>query len=97
MIQIVSERQFANAAERVKKERLLVQMAGFRHYRVTNRAKGTVYNVYFSVSRNGRRFGACGCPAGYPMDGRRVPMVCKHLYAALGLHLALMAQRPTSH
>lgn len=97
MIEIVSERQFANAAERVKKERLLVQQAGFRHYRVTNRSKGTAYDVYFSRGRKGKKFGACNCPAGYPMDGRRVPKVCKHLYAALGLHIALMSQAQTSH
>ncbi len=95
MIQIVNERQFVNAAARIKKERMLVQVAGFRRYFVTNKAKGTRYEVFFSVNRHGQRFGACNCPAGYPMDGRRAPMVCKHLYVALSLHLALMSQ--TSH
>lgn len=46
MIQIVSERQFANAAVRIKKERMLVQVAGFRRYWVTNKAKGTRYEVF---------------------------------------------------
>jgi hypothetical protein len=97
MIQIVSEHQFTNAAIRAQKERMLVQPAGFRRYYVTNKAKGTRYEVFFTVSRDGRRFGTCNCPAGYPMHRQRIPQVCKHLYVALSLHLALMSNRQTSH
>jgi hypothetical protein len=97
MIQILNERQFVNAAARVQKERMLVQRAGFRRYFVTNKAKGTRYEVFFSRRRDGKKFGACNCPAGYPMDGRRAPQICKHLYVALSLHIALMSQEPTSH
>ncbi len=98
MIQIVNERQFVNAAAaRIKKERMLVQRAGFRRYFVTNKAKGTKYEVFFSVNCHEQRFGACICPASYPMDGRRAPQVCKHLYVALSFHLALMSEQPTSH
>jgi hypothetical protein len=97
MIQIINERQFVNAAARVKKERMLVQVGGFRRYFVTNKTKGTRYEVFFTVTRDGRRFGSCNCRAGYPMNEREIPKVCKHLYVALSLHIALMSRRVTSH
>jgi hypothetical protein len=94
MIQIQNASQFTNAAARCQKERMLVRVKGFRSYTVTNRTNGRTYEVFFSIL-NGKRFGACNCAAGYPMNSTRAPKVCKHLYAALGLHIALMSQ--TSH
>jgi hypothetical protein len=81
MIQIHSPNQFTSAAERARKERMMVRARGFRQYEVTNRSKGNSYTVYFS-KLNGKFFGTCTCEAGLPMKGNRVPMVCKHLYAA---------------
>lgn len=95
MIQITSENQFKSAAVRAQRERMLVQLAGFRRYMVTNKTNGRTYEVFFS-KLDGKKFGACSCPAGYPPFQDRAPMVCKHLYVALGLHIALMESQ-TSH
>lgn len=92
MIQIQNKRQFTKAQERAKKERMLVSPAGFRHYYVTNRANGHRYEVSFSIL-NGKKFGACNYEAGYPMNSRHVPMVCKHLFAALLVHTSLVKAR----
>lgn len=92
MIQIQSKAQFSNAIERAKKERMLVSMIRFREYAVLNRSNGRRYVVMFEV-RDGMKFGACSCEAGSPMRGNRRPMVCKHLLAALTVHMSLMAQR----
>jgi hypothetical protein len=81
MIQIHSTSQFERAAERARKERQFVQLAGFRQFKVTNREKGTQYTVFFS-KLNGKFFGTCNCAAGTPMHGNRVPLVCKHLFAS---------------
>jgi hypothetical protein len=75
---------------------MLVQPIGFRSYRVTSRKKGTSYEVFFSIL-NGKRFGACNCAAGYPMNSRREPMVCKHLYAALLLNGVLASRAHVAH
>ncbi len=89
MIQITGQKQFTKAAERAKRERMLVQPAGFRHFYVTNRSNGRRYEVSFSVL-HGKKFGACNCAAGYPMNSRRAPMVCKHLFSALLVHTSLI-------
>jgi hypothetical protein len=96
MIEIQGEHQFTKAAERAREERMLVQPAGFRRYYVTNKAKGCRYEVFFSVL-SGKRFGACNCAAGYPMDSRRAPQICKHLFAALLVHTSLVKLRHMSH
>ncbi len=92
MIQIQSKTQFTKAIERAKKERMLVSMLRFRDYSVLNRSNGRRYVVMFEVV-NGKKFGTCSCEAGSPMRGNHLPMVCKHLLAALTVHTALMAQR----
>jgi hypothetical protein len=72
---------------------MLVKPTGFRRYEVTNRHNGHRYEVFFSIL-SGKKFGACNCEAGYPMNSRHVPMVCKHLFAALLVHTSLVrAQR----
>ncbi len=91
MIQIQRREQFTKAIERARKERI-VQPLRFREYVVTNRTRGTRYVVMFEVV-NGKKFGTCSCEAGSPMHGNRVPIVCKHLLAALTVHTALMSQR----
>jgi hypothetical protein len=81
MIQIHSASQFERAAERARREKQFVQLAGFRQFKVTNREKGTQYEVFFS-RLNGKFFGTCTCAAGTPMREYQVPLVCKHLFAA---------------
>ena len=81
MIEIKSAEQFRSAQERGIRERMMVRARGFRQYEVTNRSKGNTYTVFFS-KLNGKFFGTCNCEAGLPMKGNRVPMVCKHLWAA---------------
>ena len=94
MIQIQGRQQFTKAQERAKRDRLLVRVAGFRRYMVTNRATGRTYEVFFSIL-NGKKFGACNCEAGYPMNSKRAPVVCKHLFAALLVHTSLMKAQIT--
>jgi hypothetical protein len=98
MIQITrhSERQFARAAERAKRERMLVQPAGYRRYFVTNRRNGHKYEVFF-CQLNGKRFGACNCEAGYPMNSRHVPVPCKHLWAALVINTVIASRAHVGH
>jgi hypothetical protein len=95
MIQITGKKQFTKAAERARRERMLVQPAGFRRYYVTNKSNSHRYEVFFSIM-NGKKFGACNCEAGYPMNSRHVPMVCKHLFSALLVHTSLVKAQ-TSH
>ena len=57
-------------------------------YTVENQSKGSTYRVRL-LSVNGKAFGNCNCIAGRPERGDEVPMVCKHLYAAAVLHVAL--------
>ena len=96
MIQIQRPEQFAKAAGRARKERMFVRRTGERRYDVTNRKNSHRYTVNFYVM-NGKRFGECNCEAGMPMHGNHVPLVCKHLAAALSLHLALAAQKHVGH
>ena len=96
MIEITGKAQFADAIERARKERVLVQPLRFREYAVTNRSNGHRYFVSFEV-RNGKRFGTCSCEAGTPMRGNHVPLVCKHLLAAVTVHVGLMRQQLRGH
>jgi hypothetical protein len=93
MIQIQSRKQFKNAAARAQKERMHVSRYESGVYQIVNRAKGHTYLVRFE-RRNGSVFGICTCEAGMPSAGRnRVPMVCKHLFAAVIFHNAVNAMR----
>lgn len=85
MIQINSQDQLASAIERAKAADLFVSFVRFRQFRVTNRENGNTYNVNFFV-REGRRFGHCDCKGGERF-------VCKHLAAALAVHVGIAAQR----
>ena len=85
MIQINSTEQMQRAIERAREADLFVSFIRFRQFRVTNRANGHTYNVNFFVC-GGRRFGHCDCKGGERF-------VCKHLAAALAVHLGIAAQR----
>jgi uncharacterized Zn finger protein len=87
MIELRSTEQLASAIERAHRDakNLSVQVTSTsRQYRVTNRAKGTTYTVDFFL-RNGKRLGHCSCKAGTNH------IACKHVAAALGLHLYIAA------
>lgn len=88
MIQIQREGQFANAMRRAKTEGMHVRPTGQLTYEVTNKTRGTRYRVRF-VSINGKPFGQCSCAAGTPTHADQAPLVCKHLFAAVTVHLAL--------
>lgn len=94
MIQIQNARQFTKAAERARRERMFVRPTAAREYVVVNRSKGNAYMVSFTLL-NGKRFGSCSCAAGTPCNSTRVPVVCKHLAAAVTVHLALAQMRTT--
>lgn len=90
MIQIQSAQQLSKAAERARKGHLFVQQTTIsRQYRVTNRDTGAQYTVDFFL-RNGKRFGHCTCKAGMSNQA------CKHLSAAVALHVCLAAIRHQS-
>lgn len=73
------------AISRAKASRLFVQATSqFRVYVVTNRKSGTRYIVNFAVRTDGTKIGRCSCPA---------TTLCKHLAAALPLHLHIAKQR----
>ena len=92
MIQITGGNQFRNATARLRKERMKVRRHEAGKYDVTNTAKNHNYMVSF-IRISGRIFGTCTCAAGLPMDRARVPMVCKHLAAAVIYHNALNNMR----
>ena len=91
MIQIQSREQFRKAAERVSKERMSVRRYERGVYEVTNKAHGTTYLVRF-LRLGANVFGKCTCEAGTPSTERQ-PMVCKHLFAAVITHRALVRMR----
>ena len=88
MIQIQRRQQFTRASARARKERMFVRPLDATRYAVSNRSKGTTYTVRF-VSINSRPFGQCSCEAGTPSRADQVPMVCKHLAAAVTVHVGL--------
>ncbi len=92
MIQIIGGNQFRNAAARLQRERMKVKRHEAGRYDVTNTAKNHNYLVSFTKI-NERVFGTCTCEAGMPMKGNRVPIVCKHLAAAVIFHNAINAAR----
>ena len=85
MIRIDSQDQLAKAIERAKAADLFVSFVRFRQFRVTNRENGNTYNVNFYV-RDGRRFGHCDCQGGERF-------ACKHLAAALAVHVGIASMR----
>jgi hypothetical protein len=92
MIQIQRPEQFTNALKRADKERQFVRRYEPSVYEVTNRAQGHSYLVRFE-RLNGQTFGTCTCEVGTPSHGQRVPLVCKHLFAAVLFVRALRSMR----
>jgi hypothetical protein len=97
MIQIQRPAQFTSAAERISKEKMSVRLYEPLLYEVTNKAKAHTYLVRFE-RMNGQTFGTCTCEAGSPSRGQRMPLVCKHLFAAVLFIRALrQMRRQVSH
>lgn len=85
MIEIRSLKQFDKAKARASAGKLsAITSTLFRQYRVTNEETGAVYRVDFYRNNEGRRFATCECKGG--QGGH----ICKHMAAALPLHLAIM-------
>lgn len=85
MIQITSLKQFNRAKLRASAGKLTVaQSTLLRQYRVTNEEKGVTYRVDFYKAVDGRKYATCECA------GAKAGFICKHMGAALPVHLELM-------
>ncbi len=98
MIQIQRREQFERAAERLTKEPQSIRRHEPGLWIVTNKQKGHSYPVRIE-RQDGKTFVTCGCEAGTPHYGRRVPQVCKHAAALIIFLRAVRAMRAaiTSH
>lgn len=97
MIQVQRPEQFARAAERLRTEPQTIRRHERDLYIITNKVKGHAYAARVT-HRDGKTFIQCGCEAGTPTKGKRVPVVCKHM-AALGIFLRAVRsmRRASSH
>jgi hypothetical protein len=85
VIQITTLRQFDRAKLRASAGKLTVSPSTLlRQYRVTNEEKGVTYRVDFYKASDGRKFATCECA------GAQGGHVCKHMGAALPVHLEIM-------
>jgi len=76
------------AINRAKAGKLFVQPTSeYRCYVVTNRERGTRYIVNFGISGDGAKIGRCSCPS---------LTLCKHIAAALPLHIHIASTRAQS-
>jgi hypothetical protein len=78
MIQIQRREQFTKAAERLRQEPQSIRRHEPGLWIVTNKVKGHAYAVRL-IHQDGKTFMRCGCEAGSPTKGRRIPVVCKHM------------------
>lgn len=85
MIQITTLRQFDRAKLRASAGKLTVAPSSLlRQYRVTNEEKGVTYRVDFYKAADGRKYATCECA------GAKGGHICKHMGAALPVHLEIM-------
>ena len=85
MIQITNLSQFNRAKLRASAGKLTAATSTvWRVYRVRNEEKGVTYRVSFWRDRNGRKWTTCECA------GAQAGFICKHMGAALPMHLELM-------
>jgi hypothetical protein len=82
MIQIQRPEQFQRAAARLKDEPQSIRRHEAGLWLVTNKKKNHTYAVRVE-RKDGRSFITCGCEAGSPTKGRRVPVICKHAAAII--------------
>jgi hypothetical protein len=97
MIQVQRREQFTKAAERLRSEPQSIKRHESGLWIVTNKKKGHAYAVRVT-HRDGKTFMQCGCEAGTPHTGRRVPIVCKHMCAlVIFLRAVREMRRAASH
>ena len=82
MIQVKDPKVWERAADRLRKEPQRVRRHEPGLYLVTNKVKNHTYSVRVT-RKDGKTFLTCGCEAGTPHTGRRVPMPCKHAAALI--------------
>lgn len=92
MIQVQRPEQFTKAAERLRNEPQSIKRHEPGLWIVTNKVKGHAYPVRL-IQQDGKTFMRCGCEAGTPTKGRRVPMVCKHMAALVTFLRAVREMR----
>lgn len=95
MIEVQRAEQFTKAAERLRSEPQSIRRHEPGLWIVTNKKKGHAYSIRL-IQREGKTFMRCGCEAGSPTKGQRVPLVCKHM-AALVIFLRAMRQLALTH
>lgn len=95
MIEVQRREQFQRAAERLRSEPQSIKRHECGLWLVTNKIKNHTYAVRVE-QRNGKTFITCGCEAGSPTKGRRVPMVCKHAAAVVLFLRAVREMRRAS-
>jgi hypothetical protein len=97
MIEIQRREQFSKAAERLRSEPQSIKRHESGLWLVTNKKKQHTYAVRVE-RKDGKTFITCGCEAGSPTKGRRVPVVCKHAAAIiLFLRAVREMRRASSH
>ncbi|MFL6285722.1 MAG: hypothetical protein ACJ74Q_21500 [Pyrinomonadaceae bacterium] len=95
MIQIQRREVWQKAADRLLKEPQSIRKHESGLWLVTNKIKNNTYAVRVE-RKDGLTFITCGCEAGSPTRGRRVPMACKHAAAVILLLRAVREMRRTS-
>jgi hypothetical protein len=97
MIEVQRREQFTKGAERLRSEPQSIRRHEPGLWIVTNKKKGHAYAVRVT-HRDGKTFMQCGCEAGTPHKGRRVPVVCKHMTAlVIFLRAVREMRRAASH
>lgn len=88
MIKLERNKSMMRAIERARQLRPHVKFLGERRFAVESaRHAGTAYTVVFAVDADGRKFGACTCPAGH--RGQE----CYHLAAAVQANIMIQSMR----
>ena len=97
MIQLQRPEVWQKAAARLKDEPQAIRRHEPHLWLVTNKKKNHTYTVRL-IHQDGKVFIRCGCEAGSPTKGQRVPMACKHA-AAVSVFLRAIREmrRATSH
>jgi hypothetical protein len=88
MIKLERNKSMMRAIDRARQLRPHVKFMGERRFAVESaRHAGTTYTVVFAVDADGRKFGACTCPAGH--NGQ----ACYHLAAAAQVNIMTQSMR----
>ena len=97
MIQVKSAKQFERAADRLRTEPQAIRRHEPGLYIVTNKVKRHAYTVRVEQKDDLGTFITCGCEAGTPTTGRRIPQICKHAAAIIIFLRAVREMRRYAH